>query len=46
MRRRSAHYAWNVTDPMDNPNPGGPDNVWAPWRLQYLESFADDEHNR
>ncbi|MEM1184140.1 MAG: HIT domain-containing protein [Planctomycetota bacterium] len=35
-----------MTDPIDNPNPGGPDNVWAPWRLQYLESFADDEHNR
>jgi ATP adenylyltransferase len=29
----------------DNPNPDGPDTLWAPWRLRYLESFVEDDHN-
>ena len=27
----------------DHPNPAGPDLVWAPWRLRYLETLSDDD---
>lgn len=34
-----------MADERDNPNPDAPETVWAPWRLRYLESFVEDEHN-